>query len=165
MTKDTTPQEDKCICCTDNWQDCKCVEDKSIESVIAEFDKEFKVGTHWCDGRATRQCFTGCDGTQDECQTSVKAIKAFIRTKLTEQKQHYEKELKIADDRWKGNEKYRDDYLNACAENELLLEQKLTEQKKELIEQIKEGWKDAGAEDYYGDLIEGNFNNFISQLK
>ena len=49
------------------------------QRLLLEFDKEFRVGTHKDrEGKTIYQTFTECDGTQDDCQTSVKDIKAFI---------------------------------------------------------------------------------------
>jgi hypothetical protein len=65
-----------------------------------KFDKEFNQSLH-----------ASCKNWVD----ADKEIKDFIEKILEEQKEHYEKELKIADDRWKSNEKYREKYIDDIA--------------------------------------------------
>jgi len=64
-------------------------------------------------------------------------IKDFIKQNLEQQKEHYEKELKIADDRWKANEQCRVDYSDLMAgyESEVAIE--LAKQKKKIEEKYK----------------------------
>lgn len=54
--------------------------------------------------------------------SELEEVKQFIRKALEQQKDHYEKELEIADKRWKENEKYRERYLERYAEERIEVE-------------------------------------------
>jgi len=57
--------------------------------------------------------------------------KDFLRQALEQQKKYHEKELEIADERWKSNEKYRERYMDGYVEEKLSWE-------KDLIEKIED---------------------------
>ena len=67
----------------------------------------------------------------------MEILKDFLKAKLTQQKEEYEKELKIADDRWKANEDYKDRYLDAYVSGNLEGQDRMSKEIKKGVERIE----------------------------
>ena len=103
-------------------------------NINKEFDEKFHCIQRECDGNGNIPVQVDEDEWEaEQCRFHDEylfPIKQFINEKLEQQKEHYEKELKIADDRWKANEQCREDYnrlLEEYTSNIGLLRQWLNE--------------------------------------
>lgn len=92
----------------------------NIEEKLKEFDEKFYFG------KLTPDTLMSIDDSH------VKEIKDFIRHVFQQQKDHYEKELKIADDRWERNEKYREQYMDGYVEEKTAWKQEYEKELKKI---------------------------------
>ncbi len=104
------------------------------------------------------------DKQKKEYEQALKDERHLLEASVNKVKE-LEKELKIADDRWKSNEKYRDDYLDLKAGYEPEIAFELKKQKEEIIEMIKAKQNLIKSGGEFDDGVEAGYRYIINNIK